>query len=64
MQVHLPDPDYLAATDSPARFRAAALLAAIFVAGIALVHVIDAWLGLGPRTLRDRAARPGGACAA
>lgn len=47
MQVHLPDPDYLAATDSPARFRAAILLAAIFVAGIALVHVIDAWLGLG-----------------
>lgn len=47
MQVHLPDPAYIAATDSPARFRAAALLAAIFVIGIALVHVIDAWLGLG-----------------
>lgn len=46
LQVHLPDPDYLAAQDSPARFKAAALLAALFVAGIALVHVIDAMFGL------------------
>ncbi len=47
VQIHTPDPDYLAATDSPARFRAAALLAALFVAGIALVHVVDHLLGLG-----------------
>jgi membrane associated rhomboid family serine protease len=47
MQIHTPDPDYLAANDSPARFRAAALLAAIFVTGIALLHVIDYVFGLG-----------------
>lgn len=46
MQIHSPDPQYLAANDSPARFRAAALLAAVFVAGLALVHVADYLLGL------------------
>ncbi len=47
MQVHVPDPDHLAATDSSARFRAAALFAAIFVAGVALIHVIDHVFDLG-----------------
>jgi len=47
VQVHVPDPDHLAASDPAARFRAAALLTAIFVAGVALLHVIDHVLGLG-----------------
>lgn len=46
MHAHLPDPDHLAATDSPARFRAAAWIAVLFVAVLAFVHAMDALLGL------------------
>jgi len=47
VHVHVPDPAYLTASDSRRQFRSAALLAAIFVAGIALLHFVDAVLGLG-----------------
>lgn len=47
MEIHTTDPDHPVVADSSARFRSAALLAAIFVAGIALLHVIDQIFGLG-----------------
>ncbi len=47
MHVHVPDPEHLSAMDSRRQFRSAALLAALFVAGITLLHLVDAMLGLG-----------------
>jgi membrane associated rhomboid family serine protease len=58
MQVHATDPDYVHSTDSRERFTASWIVAASFVAGIALIHVIGYALGLDlarfgvqPRTL-------------
>ena len=46
MQVHEPDPDHAQAAGSLARFRRSAAIAAIFVAGLVLVHFVGWALGL------------------
>jgi len=40
MQVHAPDPAYAASPESHERFTASRIIAALFVAGIALIHVV------------------------
>jgi len=42
MQVHAPDPAYAASPESHERFTASWIIAALFVAGIALIHVVNA----------------------
>lgn len=63
MQVHATDPAYASSTDSHARFTASWIIAALFVAGLALIHLIGyafdlelARFGVHPR---DIAALPG-----
>ena len=46
MQVHATDPAYAASADSQSRFRAAAMLAVMFVAALAFVHFASWALGL------------------
>jgi membrane associated rhomboid family serine protease len=46
MQVHAPDPAYVATAGSQERFRAAAFVSAMFVAALALVHLVSWVLGL------------------
>ena len=58
MQVHATDPDYVHSADSRERFTASWIIAALFVAGIAAIHVIGyaldldlARFGVQPRAL-------------
>ncbi|HTQ00830.1 MAG TPA: rhomboid family intramembrane serine protease [Casimicrobiaceae bacterium] len=46
MQIHAPDPAYADSAESRARFRAAAALTLLFVAGLAVIHLVGWALGL------------------
>lgn len=46
MQLHTPDPDGTSTADASRQLRSAARLAALFVVGIALVHLVDHVFGL------------------
>ena len=46
MQVHATDPAYAASADSHERFRAAALVSALFVGALAAIHLVSWALGL------------------
>jgi len=47
MHIHAPDPSYTVSVDAHANFRAAMLVAFAFVAVLAVIHAVGAWLGLG-----------------